>query len=118
MIEETPFNGQVKVITRGYGMPNNDPNAGADGMAPSTARALLLDSPRFVTSGSATFLVGKPWVGWGGSQFQVLADTDMDPNSFDPPEVWISAGEIITIVEEEEIESGTTRVPRISKRNK
>ena len=33
MIEETPFDGQAKVITRGYGMPDDDPNAGADGMA-------------------------------------------------------------------------------------
>lgn len=112
MIEETPFDGQVKVITRGYGMPNDDPNAGADGMAPSTARALLLDSPRFVTSGSATFLVGKPFVGWGGSQFEVLADADMDPNSLDRPEVWISTGEIISVIEEVERQTVSRRAPR------
>ena len=73
---------------------------------------LLLQNPRFITSGSATFLVGRPAVGWGGGQFEVEVDTDMSDDGFEEAEVWISAGEIISIIDEVERQTVSRRSPR------
>ena len=114
MIEEAPFGSHVKVMTHHHGI-SNDPAASTfvtDPSAPKSARMLLLQNPRFITSGSATFLVGRPAVGWGGGQFEVEVDTDMSDDGFEEAEVWISAGEIISIIDEVERQTVSRRSPR------
>ena len=114
MIEEAPFHGHIKLITHHYGI-SNDPAASdfvTDPWAPKSARMLLLQNPRFITSGSATFFVGRPVVGWGGAQFEVGVDTDMSDDGDEEAEVWISVGEVIAIVEEVERQTVSRRSPR------
>jgi hypothetical protein len=104
MNEDTVFDSTVKVITRNYGVSNDPVTAGqnyqADDLAPTDARIFLLSNSRFVTSGSATFLVGTPELYWAGAVYPIAADTDMDPSTIQVAEVWINTRDIITIVEE------------------
>lgn len=104
MEEETPFESIIKVVTRRYGLSNDPVAAGVseptDSGAPATARVLLLNLPRFVTVGGATFLVGSPEVAWRGLQFLAGAGEESGGQALRAAEVWIPVHEIISIVEE------------------
>lgn len=94
MIEEIAFTKTVKVVTRSCGVSNDPADARGvyevDSMTPASARILLLINTRFVTSGNATFLVGKPAVVWGNVEFDWTADTDMQFDGIEGSEIWIS----------------------------
>jgi hypothetical protein len=104
MNEERVFNSVIKVVTRSYGL-SNDPAIAAnkyavDGFAPGEAFIILLRRSRFVTVGTATFLVGMPEAHYGGVVYPVAPDTDMDAGTVEEAELWINERDIISIVED------------------
>ena len=104
MTEERPFRSKVKVVTRNYGVSNDPAVAGntyaVAGHAPTDARILMLEDPRLVTSGAATFLVGVPETKYYTVIYPLQPDADMDTQTIARAEVWINTTDIITLIEE------------------
>lgn len=104
MTEERPFRSAIKVVTRNYGISNDPSNAAntyaVASYAPSDVRILMLDEPRLVTSGAATFLVGIPETTYNGVTYALYPDTDMNPGTLKDAVIWINCADIISVIEE------------------
>ena len=104
MTEDRPFQSSVKVVCRSYGVSNDPAVAGTTyavaSHAPTDARILMLEDPRLITSGAATFLVGVPETKYYTVSYDLNPDTDMDTQTNRGAEVWINTADIIALIEE------------------
>lgn len=105
MPEEHTFGGLLRVFTKGFGEINDEAQATGlfdnDPYTSTDARLMLLRGARFVTSGNATFLVGKMVAPYEGNIFDMAFNVDeIEESPATDANIWIPTTQIIGMMEE------------------
>lgn len=103
MTEEQAFSGHVRILTKSYGLLNDDNNNGeldiqVDTLTSTETRTMLLRDTKFITAGNETFLVGIPVAPYQGTLFDWGLDNNLIEDEDYSFRIWFPMHEVISMI--------------------